>query len=143
MKRFILVGVLLLFLSLGVSGCSGQDYKNSQKVTSAAPSAVDTTETAAQLSADAEIEKSRQEQLDLLRPSVAPANQPSTHKGRWEQGAYSSASCYECHNPVSPEKGAPIIPESHLIKDDKGNLSLSPAREICVSCHPLNIADSR
>ena len=80
--------------------------------------------------------KKEAEQAKNLEVSKPPSNQPANHAGRWEAGYYSSLLCMRCHSRDTEEELL-RIPESHLVKDEKGKFVVDPSRELCINCHPL------
>ncbi|MEQ3362236.1 hypothetical protein [Raoultibacter massiliensis] len=70
----------------------------------------------------------------------APALQPADHDGKFERGG--SSMCYGCHGNGSlanPQlTGATIIPEDHYADGSYDSKALDPARDQCLTCHPVS-----
>lgn len=118
----LLIALLMgLFMSLGLAACSQPtEQKGGQD------GAAKLASSSANAGAD-----------QVLALAPPPSAQPADHKGRWEEGDHTAALCYECHGPNSSEKDTPKLPESHITKDDKGQLIVKPERAYCIICHPL------
>ena len=115
--------LMALVLSLGLAACSQSTEQKS------------TQDGSAELASGSANTNAGADQVLALAPP--PSAQPADHKGRWEEGDHTAALCYECHGPNSSEKDTPKLPESHITKDDKGQLIVKPERTYCIICHPL------
>ncbi|HJA41152.1 MAG TPA: nitrate reductase cytochrome c-type subunit [Firmicutes bacterium] len=68
----------------------------------------------------------------------APLLQPSDHEGRWEKGGSNYNACLVCHNESAANQYASdtTVPKNHFV-DETTSKGVAPAREVCITCHPV------